>query len=114
VRAVTLSNAGLVQIERAGELAPDAAVAFRAPVEDVDDLLKSLVLRDPEGEVEGVRLPAQDLEVEAFRGLPLGPADFASRWSLLQALRGQEVEAGGATGRLAGPRRPRRGCASGW
>jgi Domain of unknown function (DUF4139) len=102
VRAVTLSNAGLVQIERAGDLQPDAAVAFRAPAEDVDDLLKSLVLRDPEGEVEGVHLPAQDLEAEAFRGLPLGPADFISRWSLLQALRGQEVEAGGATGRLAG------------
>ena len=47
VRAVTLSNGGLVQIERAGELAPDAAIDFRAPAEDVDDLLKSLVLRDP-------------------------------------------------------------------
>src|SRR5215210_1337856 len=83
VRAVTLSNAGLAQIERAGELAPGAVVTFRAPAEDVDDLLKSLVLRDPEGEVEGVRLPAQDLEVEAFRGLPLGPEDFTSRWTLL-------------------------------
>ena len=30
VRAVTLSNAGLVQIERAGDLQPDAAIAFRA------------------------------------------------------------------------------------
>jgi hypothetical protein len=36
VRAVTLSNAGLVQIERAGELAPDAAIAFRAPAEGSD------------------------------------------------------------------------------
>ncbi len=79
VRAVTLSNAGLVQIERAGEVAPDAAVAFRAPAEDVDDLLKSLVLRDPEGEVEGVRLPAQDLEVEAFRGLPVNQRPSGTR-----------------------------------
>ncbi|MFC7540927.1 hypothetical protein ACFQU2_17690 [Siccirubricoccus deserti] len=101
VRSVTLSNAGLIQIERAGRLAPDAAITFRAPAEDVDDLLKSLMLRDPGGTVEGLRLPAQDLETEAFRGLPLRPADFESRAAVLRALRGQMVEASGTTGRLA-------------
>ncbi|HEV7268828.1 MAG TPA: DUF4139 domain-containing protein [Falsiroseomonas sp.] len=100
VRAVTLSNAGLVQLERAGTLAPDAAISFRVPLEDVDDVLKSLMVRDPGGTVEGVRLPAQDLAAEAFRGLPLRPTDFDSRLALLRALRGQLVEAGGASGRL--------------
>ncbi|MDI3308412.1 MAG: hypothetical protein QJR07_15070 [Acetobacteraceae bacterium] len=101
VRSVTLSNAGLMQIERAGSLPPDASITFRAPLEDVDDVLKSLLLRDPAGQVEAVRLPPQDPEAEAFRGLPLRPEDFASRAALLQALRGQEVQAGGTTGRLA-------------
>ncbi|WP_426956286.1 DUF4139 domain-containing protein [Muricoccus radiodurans] len=101
VRVVTLSNAGLAQLERAGSLAPDAPLAFRVPTEDVDDVLKSLLVRDPSGTVEGVRLPAQDLAAEAFRGLPLRPEDFAGRAALLQALRGQAVEAGGVTGRLA-------------
>ncbi len=101
VRSVTLSNAGLMQIERAGNLPPDASITFRAPVETVDDVLKSLLLRDPAGQVEGVHLPPQDAEAEAFRGLPLRPEDFASRATLLQALRGQEVQAGSATGRLA-------------
>jgi hypothetical protein len=100
IRAVTLSNAGLAQVERAGTLAPGAALRFRVPVEDVDDVLKSLLVRDPGGTVEGVRLAAQDLAAEAFRGLPLRPEDFASRIALLKALRGQSVEAGGATGRL--------------
>ncbi|NGM19249.1 DUF4139 domain-containing protein [Roseomonas stagni] len=100
VTAVTLSNAGLAQIERAGRLAPDAALSFRVPVEDVDDVLKSLLVRDPAGRVEGVRLPAQDLVTEAFRGLPLKAEDFANRTTLLRALRGQAVEAAGATGRL--------------
>jgi hypothetical protein len=100
VRSVTLSNAGLVQLERGGTLAPEAVVTFRAPLEDVDDVLKSLVVRDPAGRLEGVRLPARDLETEAFRGLPLRPADFANRVAMLQALRGYEVEAGGAAGRL--------------
>jgi hypothetical protein len=38
---------------------------------------------------------------EAFRGLPLRPADFENRASLLNALRGQEAEAAGARGRIA-------------
>ena len=100
ITAVTLSNAGLAQIERGGSLAPDAPLAFRVPVEDVDDVLKSLLVRDSAGRVEGVRLPAQDLAAEAFRGLPVKAEDFAGRASLLRALRGQAVEAGGAAGRL--------------
>jgi hypothetical protein len=100
IRAVTLSNAGLVQVERAGTLAPDQPARFRVPLEDVDDVLKSLLVRDPGGQVEGVRLPAQDLAAEAFRGLPLRPQDLVGRLPLLRALRGQEVAAGGIAGRL--------------
>src|SRR4051812_35016642 len=101
VRAVTLSNAGLAEIERGGGPEAGAAITFRLPVEDVDDVLKSLVVRDPVGRVEGLRLPAQEIEAEAFRGLPLKPGDFETRVSLLRALRGQVLEAGGSTGRLA-------------
>ncbi len=100
VRAVTLSNAGLIQLERAGTLAPDQPARFRVPLEDVDDVLKSLLVRDPGGQVEGVRLPAQDLAAEAFRGLPLRPEALAGRLQLLRALRGQAVSAGGVAGRL--------------
>jgi len=101
VRRVTLSSSGLIQVERGGMLEPGASARFRAPAEDVDDILKSLVVADPAGTVEGVRLPAQDLAAEAFRGLPLRPEDFASRAALLNALRGHEAEAGGARGRIA-------------
>jgi hypothetical protein len=101
VVSVTLSNAGLVQIERRGTVGPDAPLVLRAPIADVDDLLKSLVVLDPVGTVEGIRLPARDAAEEAFRGLPLRPEDFASRVALLRALRGQRVEAGGVAGQLA-------------
>ena len=101
VRSVTLSSAGLAQIERAGELGPEESVTFRAPLVDVDDLLRSLMVADPVGRVEGLRLPGHDLATEAFRGLPLRPADFQSRATLLSALRGQEAEIGGARGRIA-------------
>ncbi|UPY38455.1 DUF4139 domain-containing protein [Sediminicoccus sp. KRV36] len=102
VRGVTLSSAGLAQIERGGGVPADAAgLTFRVPLEDVDDILRSLIIADPAGRLEGVRLPAQDLAAEAFRGLPLRPEDFASRVSLLNALRGQRVQAGAVQGRIA-------------
>ena len=101
IRGVTLSSAGIAQIERAGEVAANAPVVFRAPLGDVDDLLRSLMILDPAGRVEGLSLPARDLLNEAFRGLPLRPADFENRASLLNALRGQEAEAAGARGRIA-------------
>jgi hypothetical protein len=98
---VTLSSTGLAQIERAGEVPADQPVVFRAPLGDIDDLLRSLIILDPVGRVEGLSLPARDLLNEAFRGLPLRPADFENRASLLNALRGQEAEAAGARGRIA-------------
>lgn len=102
VRGVMLSSSGLAQIMRGGVVAPDAgAVTFRVPLADVDDILRSLVVADPAGRVEGVRLPAQDLAAEAFRGLPLRPEDFDSRARLFSALRGQEVTVGAIEGRIA-------------
>jgi len=102
VRAVTLSSAGLIQVERGGEVGADApAITFRAPLDSVDDILRSLIVADPAGRVEGVRLPAQDLAAEAFRGLPVSPEDFDSRASLLNALRGQRVAVGDFEGRIA-------------
>jgi hypothetical protein len=73
VARVVISSGGLMQVERSVELAGDASVSFRVPVEAVDNVLKSLLVRDPTGTVVGVRLPAQDLASEVFRGLPLKP-----------------------------------------
>ncbi|MCA3392536.1 MAG: hypothetical protein INF47_09995, partial [Roseomonas sp.] len=67
IRGVTLSSAGIAQIERAGEVAANQPVVFRAPLGDVDDLLRSLMILDPAGRVEGLSLPARDLLNEAFR-----------------------------------------------
>ena len=73
VRAVTLSNGGLVQIERAGELAPDAAIDFRAPAEDVDDLLEEPGAARPRGAATSVPLPPYSPEWPAGgSGCPAG------------------------------------------
>ena len=100
VRTVTLSNAGLVEIQRAGQLPADGVVTLTIPTLQVDDILKSLLVLDSQGTVLGLSLPARELEEEAFRGLPLRPDDFADRLSMLRALRGQRVEVGGTRGLL--------------
>jgi len=102
VRGVTLSSAGLAQIERGGDVVPgDPEVTFHVPLGDVDDILRSLIVADPAGRVEGLRLPAQDLAADAFRGLPVGPDHFASRASLSNALRGERFAIGDAEGPIA-------------
>ncbi len=100
VRAVTLSNAGLMQVERAGRLEAGEAATLTIPTAQVDDVLKSLLVRDALGTLLGVSLPAQNFSEEAFRGLPLRPEDFATRLTMLSALRGQSVALGGAEGLL--------------
>lgn len=100
VRSVTLSNAGLAQIERHGPLPADGRIRLTIPLPQVDDVLKSLVALDATGQVLGLSLPAREMAQEAFQGLPLREADFADRLSLLRALRGQPVELAGAQGRL--------------
>lgn len=101
VRSVTLSSAGLAQIERAGTLPAGEHITFRAPTESIDDLLKSLVVRGAAGGTPRIRLPAQDLAAEALRGLPLREGDFESRADMLNALRGQQAEAAGQKGLIA-------------
>ena len=100
VRAITLSNAGLMQVERAGRLEAWETATLTIPTAQVDDVLKSLLVRDPLGTVLGVSLPAQNFTEEAFRGLPLRPEDFATRLTMFSALRGQSVALGGAEGLL--------------
>jgi hypothetical protein len=100
VRAVTLSNAGLMQIERSGRLEAGETATLTIPTAQVDDVLKSLLVLDAAGSVLGISLPAQNLAEEAFRGLPLRPEDFADRLTMLRALRGQAVALGGAEGLL--------------
>ena len=101
ISEVTLSAAGIAEIERRGEFVGQEPIRFRAPLDAIDDILRTLILRDPVGRIAGLTLPAQDLLAEAFRDLPVKPEEFANRIALFQALAGQSVTVGGITGRLA-------------
>jgi hypothetical protein len=102
ISEVTLSAAGIAEIERRGDFAGQEPIRFRAPLDAIDDILRTLILRDPVGRIAGLTLPAQDLLAEAFRDLPVKPEELADRVALFQALAGQTVTVSGITGRLAG------------
>src|SRR5437763_13600196 len=72
-----------------------ATVELKAPLDQVDDILKSLVVFDDHGGVGGLDLPSREPLSETFRALPFTPQDLQSTPQLLNALRGAEIEVGG-------------------
>lgn len=105
VKRVILSSSGLAQIERAGTVDGNAEISLPVPLDQVDDLLKSLAIFDAKGKVDSVRLAGKEPLAQAFRSLPFTLADLDSTPALLAALRGAEVSISGPRsikGRIVG------------
>ncbi len=92
---VMLSSGGVGYVEYAGE--PDGTpLGLDVPLDQVDDVLKSLVVFDAAGGVGGFSLPGKDGTREAFGDVPIGPAALASPVEFLNGLRGVAVARGPA------------------
>ncbi|MFA5490678.1 MAG: DUF4139 domain-containing protein [Candidimonas sp.] len=106
ITAFTLSSGGLAQIERQVPVRDQPMVQLPVPLDQVDDVLKSLVVRDPAGHVTSIVLDGEAPVREAFARLPFGPDALASPANLAAALPGMRVRAssGGRTvqGRVLG------------
>jgi hypothetical protein len=92
---VTLSSGGVGQFEFGAQVDGGAALTLDVPLDQVDDVLKSLRVDDPAG-LPSLRLPGRQPLAESFRTLPFQPDAFASAPALLSALVGERV-------RLPGP-----------
>ncbi len=88
---VTLSSGGVGQFEFTAEVDGAATLPLAVPLDQVDDLLKSLIVDDPAGGTRSLRLPGREPLAESFRPLPFSPAAFASAEALLGALVGEAV-----------------------
>jgi hypothetical protein len=102
-RRVILSTGGVGYFEYEAAVDGDARVTLSVPLNQIDDLLKSLVVMDPAGGVASVTLPGRDDTGEAFGGTPFDPDALDSPIAYLNALRGTEVTVQGAkpmTGRI--------------
>jgi hypothetical protein len=98
---VMLSTGGVGYFEYRAAVAGDADLTFDVPLDQVDDVLKSLVVYDDRGRIGEVSLPGREPLEEAFRGLPFGPSALQSPTALFNALRGAEIRSGG-TREIAG------------
>ena len=96
LKRVLLSSGGVGLYEYEAEVEGDATVELKVRLDQVDDVLKSLVVFDDHGGVGGLDLASAEPLSETFRSLPFDAGDLQSTPQLLSALQGAEVEVGGA------------------
>lgn len=100
---VMLSTGGVGYFEWEARVDGNAQLTLDVPLDQVDDVLKSLVVFDDKGGVGGIELPGLEPVSQLFRDLPFGPEALESPVALLNALQGSQVIATGSrtlTGRL--------------
>lgn len=98
LRRVTLSTGGVGYFEYSAEVIGDADLTLDVRLDQVDDILKSIVVYDDSGRVGGISLPGREPLGEVFREMPFGPGALSSPADLLNALRGAEIETSGPRG----------------
>jgi hypothetical protein len=103
LKRVMLSSGGVGYFEYEAAVDGAATLGIDVPLNEIDDVLKSLVVFDSEGGVGGVELPGRDGGAAAFGDIPLDPAALDSPLAYLNGLQGIEVEVAGPramTGRI--------------
>jgi hypothetical protein len=96
LKRVLLSTGGVGLYEYEADVDGDASVEWKAPLDQIDDILKSVIVFDDHGGVGGLDLVGPKSLAETFRALPFAAKDLQSTPALLAALRGAQVEVGGA------------------
>ncbi|MDI1475219.1 DUF4139 domain-containing protein [Polyangium sp. y55x31] len=91
LRRVMLSTGGVGYFEHEAKVSGDAELTFDVRLDQVSDVLKSLLAVDPQGRLGQASLPGRAPLSEFFRDLPFSQEDLSSTVSLLRALRGQLV-----------------------
>ena len=108
LKRVMLSSGGLGYFEYEATVDGDATLRLTVSLEQVDDVLKSLVVYDDKGGVGGLSLPGREPLAQAFKDLPFDQDSLASPADLLSTLKGAQVTVGGAraiTGRIVSVQR---------
>jgi hypothetical protein len=90
-----LSSGGLGYFEYEATVDGDATLKLTVGLEQVDDVLKSLVVYDDKGGVGGLSLPGREPLKQAFKDLPFDESSLASPAALLATLKGAQVSVGG-------------------
>ncbi len=95
LKRVMLSSGGLGYFEYEATVDGDANLKLTVSLDQVDDVLKSLVVYDDKGGVGGLSLPGKEPLRQTFKDMPFDQAAFDSPAKLLDALRGAQISIGG-------------------
>jgi len=105
LKRVMLSSGGVGYFEYEADVNGWETIELPVRLDQMDDVLKSIVIFDDKGGSGVVEMPSRSPLSEIFRSLPIGEEAFASTAALMNALKGAEVEVEGAvsaTGRIVG------------
>ena len=95
LKRVMLSSGGVAYVEYEAAIDGDAELPLDVPLDQVDDVLKSIVVFDDKGGVGSASLPGREPLQQSFRDLPFDQAALNSPADLLNALQGAEIKVGG-------------------
>lgn len=90
LKRAVLGTGGVGYFEYAAEVDGAEPLTLRARLDQVDDILKSLIVIDPAGPAS-ITLPGKAGAAEAFASLPFSAEDLASLPALIGALKGAVV-----------------------
>ncbi|MDP1749515.1 MAG: DUF4139 domain-containing protein [Reyranella sp.] len=96
LKRVMLSSGGMGYFEYEATVDGDATLKLTVSLQQVDDVLKSLVVYDDKGGVGGLSLPGREPLAQAFKDLPFDQESLGSPSQLLATLKGAQVMVGGS------------------
>ncbi|MBP0580820.1 DUF4139 domain-containing protein [Labrys sp. LIt4] len=97
LKRAVLGTGGVGYFEYAAEVTGKEMLTLRARLDQVDDILKSVLILDPAG-TGSATLPGKAGADETFASLPFAKSDLDSMPALIAALKGAEIK-------LSGPRK---------
>jgi hypothetical protein len=95
LKRVMLSSGGLGYFEYEAAVEGDATLRLTVSLDQVDDVLKSLVVYDDKGGIGGLSLPGKEPLRQTFKDMPFDQAALESPANLLGALKGAQISVGG-------------------
>jgi hypothetical protein len=96
LKRVMLSSGGLGYFEYEAAIEGDATLTLSVPLDQVDDVLKSLVVYDDKGGIGGLNLPGAEPLAQFFKDMPFDQNSLDSPAALLSALKGAQISVGGS------------------
>src|SRR3954466_6017531 len=91
LKRVMLSSGGLGYFEYEASVEGDATLKLTDDLDQVDDVLKSLVVYDDKGGGGGISAPGQEPLRQTFRDMPVDQSALESPAAWLGVLKGAEI-----------------------